>query len=609
MLLLCYYEGGSLLTNIRHVYLSQKIYILEYRYLVMERMSSPLSSIIPLLLNNHTTATKSNNNKVMKIPLGDIASALFNCIYEMHMLNYLFQDVKPDNFMLASANSSSSSSTKSSKKAASNNNKKNNGEKDIANRIRLLDFGLVERYSDISSSSHREDLYPTSSIVGTPTYVSCNVMGGHTPSRRDDLESLGYVICELILSLIGGNSAGGGGSVGGRKRKGATAATGANNNVLPWSNAKSDSELYQIKQQEMDKSKRSSSVLFQQLKRCGGGGGLDDIIGKYFDEVMSLEYAEKPNYDRLCDHLKKIVVTLSSSSSSLVGGGEVEDDGGGKVAAKKKSATTKGTAAAAASSPKKKPAAKKSASTAAATTTTATTTTSPRRNPSRRNKGKQPPPSSSESDSSVASENIENCKKQKVGTTTTRSRKKSSRTIATQTDDDMICIDTSSDEEVEVVEEEEGVQEMDWELVDNDDDNIAAPAAAAAAASTQKNAFLKLEVISGPQKGQEVSFGNDYPDTVVVGRDPDSASSRGLKDAAKLALTVSSSIHAKFVITSKKNLHSVRVTDMSSSSSSSSDEVTLVNGAVLASGKSRQAFVGDKITVGRSILQVKRATA
>lgn len=578
-------------------------------------MSSPLSSIIPLLLKNTTTntTTKASSNKVMKIPLGNIAAALFNCIYEMHMLNYLFQDVKPDNFMLASANTSSS---KSSKKAVPT---KKNGEKDIANRIRLLDFGLVERYSDISSSSHREDLYPTSSIVGTPTYVSCNVMGGHTPSRRDDLESLGYVICELILLLVGGDS-NGGGSGGGRKRKGAAAATGAaaaaaaaNNNVLPWSNAKSDKELYQIKQQEMDKSKRSSSVLFQQLKRCGGG--LDDIIGKYFDEVMSLEYAEKPNYDRLCDHLKKIVVTLSSSSLVGVGGGEVEDDGGGKVAAastKKKSATAKGTAAAAAavSSPKKKPATKKSASTAAAATTA--TATSPRRNPSRRNKGKQPPPSSSESDSSVASENIENCKKQKVGTTTTRTRKKSSRTIATQTDDDddMICIDTSSDEEVEVVEEEEGVQEMDWELVDNDDDdNIAAPAAAAAAASTQKNAFLKLEVISGPQKGQEVSFGNDYPDTVVVGRDPDSTSSRGLKDAAKLALTVSSSIHAKFVITSKKNLHSVRVTDMPSSSSSSSDEVTLVNGAVLASGKSRQAFIGDKITVGRSILQVKRATA
>ena len=104
-----------------------------------------------------------------------------------------------------------------------------------------------------------------------------------------------------------------------------------------------------------------------------------------------------------------------------------------------------------------------------------------------------------------------------------------------------------------------------------------------------------------------MSFGDDYPDTVVVGRDPGSSTAKALKDSAKLALTTDdrvSSVHAKFVITSKKNMHSVRVTDMSSSSS---DSATLVNGTKLASGKSRQAFVGDKITVGGSILQVKRA--
>ncbi len=40
-----------------------------------------------------------------------------------------------------------------------------------------------------------------------------------------------------------------------------------NLDVLPWSHAKSDKELYQIKQQEMDKSKRSKSALFSVKKR------------------------------------------------------------------------------------------------------------------------------------------------------------------------------------------------------------------------------------------------------------------------------------------------------------------------------------------------------
>lgn len=505
----------------------------------MERMAAPLSDIVPILLSNSKGSAKASSS--IKISLGDVATSLFNCIHAMHTQNYLFQDVKPDNFMLAKPTSNSNNNSRGKQASNKNNN--------VASRIRLIDFGLVERYSEMASTSHREDAFPGAQLVGTPTYASLNVMGGHTPSRRDDLEALGYVICEVILLLV--HSSGDGGGNGGRKRKG----KGGDEDVLPWSHAKSDDELFQIKQQEMDKSKRSKSTLFSELKAAGG---VDVQMSKYFNEVMNLEYAEKPDYDSLRGHLNKIVVTAAVSS------------GGGKAAA----ATAK--KAAAATSPKK-PAAAAAAAAAGK---------SPRRYPTRRTKEKE-----QSSQSSVSSdENVENCKKQKV----------SSRTIATQTDDEMICLlDESSEEEGNEVES------MEWEVLDNDDgNNVAVPAVAA---GRSKSAFLKLEVISGSQIGQEVSFGGDYPDTVVVGRDPSSSTAKALKDSAKLALTKDdsvSSVHAKFVITSKKNLHTVRVTDMSSSSS---DETTLVNGSRLASGKSRQAFVGDKITVGGSILQVKRA--
>lgn len=529
-------------------------------------MAAPLSEIVPILLNSSNSKTSSSKASSIKIPLGDVTTALFNCIHAMHTQNYLFQDVKPDNFMLA-ANSSSTTSNNRGKKKSSSSNSNNNNNKEVANRIRLIDFGLVERYSEMASTSHREDAYPSAQLVGTPTYASLNVMGGHTPSRRDDLEALGYVICELILLLVrsssGGGSGGGSGS-GGRKRKGKSGDDEDEGDVLPWSHAKSDKELYQIKQEEMNKSKRSKSSLFNELK--GAGEGVVDVqMAKYFNEVMNLEYAEKPDYDSLRGHLSKIVVTIAGG-------------------AKKVAATRGGAKKAAAASPKKP---------AAAAAATAAPGKSPRRYPSRRTKEKE----QSSSQSSVSSnENVENCKKQKV----------SSRTIATQTDDnddEMICLldDDSSENEVE---------DMDWELLDNDGNNtnVANNVPAVAAAGRTKSAFLKLEVISGSQKGQEVSFGDDYPDAVVVGRDPGSSTAKALKDSAKLALTMDdnvSSVHAKFVITSKKNMHSVRVTDMSSSSSS--DSATLVNGMKLASGKSRQAFVGDKITVGGSILQVKRA--
>ena len=409
-------------------------------------MAAPLSEIVPILLSNSSN-TSTSSTKATKIPLGDVTTALFNCIHAMHTQNYLFQDVKPDNFMLA-AHSSSSSTTNSNsrgkKKSSSNNsNNNNNSNKEVANRIRLIDFGLVERYSEMASTSHREDAYPNAQLVGTPTYASLNVMGGHTPSRRDDLEALGYVICELILLLVRSGNSGGGSGSGGRKRKG---KGGGDNeeDVLPWSHAKSDKELYQIKQEEMNKSKRSKSTLFNELK--GAGEGVVDVqMSKYFNEVMNLEYAEKPDYDSLRGHLSKIVVVTIASTSS---------DGA------KKAAATRGVAKKAAASPKKPAAA------------AAAPGKSPRRYPSRRTKEKE----QSSSQSSVSSdENIENCKKQKV----------SSRTIATQTDnndDEMICLldDDSSENEVE---------DMDWEVLDNDGNNSNVANVPAVAAGRSKSAF------------------------------------------------------------------------------------------------------------------------
>jgi pSer/pThr/pTyr-binding forkhead associated (FHA) protein len=53
-------------------------------------------------------------------------------------------------------------------------------------------------------------------------------------------------------------------------------------------------------------------------------------------------------------------------------------------------------------------------------------------------------------------------------------------------------------------------------------------------------------------------------------------------------------------LTSKKTVHSIKVTDMSSTNG------TFVNGTLLNKGKSRQVFPGDKIKVGDSVFEIKR---
>ncbi|KAL9189101.1 hypothetical protein ACHAXT_011591 [Thalassiosira profunda] len=499
----------------------------KFRFLVMERMAAPLSEAVPLLLDAH--------GKTGKIPLGDLAVAMLNCLEAMHAKNNLFVDVKSDNFMLAAPGSGSSSKGKGKK-----SNKKTC---EVGARVRLIDFGLVEKYSDMSSSSHREDAHPAAPLVGTPDYASLNVMAGHTVSRRDDLEALGYVIAELILMLGGG---GGGSTKRGKKKK--------DTNVLPWSHAASDEELKRIKAREMDRGKRHQSQLYAGLKAVGA----DTAMGNYFSAVLALGYAEKPDYDTLRCYLKKLVVSVSGSTS------------GG---AKKKAGSA---------SPKKKAAAK-----------------SPAQRRSARRKHDDEEEDSSDESVEILDENIENRKrsgkkpkvsvaKESAPRRPARGKKAKSRTIGTQTPPDademeVIELDSSSDEED---------AEMDWEAVGSDGE---------AHPSTDKG-ILKLVVSTGPHRGVEVPFGGDHPATVLVGHD---AGSRAMKDACRLALPDDDAAEgalAKVVLASKGSLHSARVTDMSSS-----DEAVFVKGSVLAKGKSRQAFVGDTIKLGDTLLHIRKA--
>jgi serine/threonine protein kinase len=474
----------------------------------MERMTAPLSEVVPILFESHGKA-----RGVAKIPFGEVPVAMLDCIRAMHENGNLFIDVKPENFMLGSA--SADSSAKRCKKES------------VGQRVRLIDFGLVERFGDMSSSKHRLDAFPDATLIGTPTYASLNIMSGHTPSRRDDLEALGYVVSELILMLASAG-AGTSGSAGRRKKNDA--------DVLPWSHAASDHELRQIKSREMDVSKRSTSKLFAGLKSAGA----DIIMGNYFSTVRGLAYTEAPDYDSIRCDLKKLVVTTE----------------GAKEASR-------------ASSPPK-----------------------PKKSPARKMSARRKHEDEDSDDSvEVVDENTINRKssgkiqkvsaaKESVAARTTRNVSKS-REIGTQTDE----IGDDSDS-------------MDWETINTikstarDGSNVAA---------ANYSGVLKLCVTEGPHAGHEISFGGDHPGTVCVGKDP---ASRAMKDVIKFAVSKdesASSVHAKFAINSKSNVHSVRVTDMASSSG------TFVNGSCLPSGKSRQAFVGDKIKIGGSLFEIRKA--
>ena len=60
----------------------------------------------------------------------------------------------------------------------------------------VIDLGLVKKYRDVKNNKHipyREG----NSLTGTARYASLNTHAGRELSRRDNLESIGYILINL----------------------------------------------------------------------------------------------------------------------------------------------------------------------------------------------------------------------------------------------------------------------------------------------------------------------------------------------------------------------------------------------------------------------------
>jgi serine/threonine protein kinase len=153
-----------------------------------------------------------------------IGIQLLYLLKAIHDKGLVHRDIKPDNFLL--------------------------GLNDDCHKLFLIDFGLCKTF--LQDNKHIE-MKRTSSLIGSMTFASINAHQYTELSRRDDLESLGYMLVYFVLGQ------------------------------LPW--------------REIDFSGGDVDEIIKYKTEILDRTDVPCVLREYMTYVRNLEFKEKPNYE------------------------------------------------------------------------------------------------------------------------------------------------------------------------------------------------------------------------------------------------------------------------------------------------------------------------
>ena len=213
------------------------LYTEQDKILIMDLLGANLETIMNKLPNKTFTIKSS----LM------IMTQCIQRLKDLHEKGIIHRDMKPENFVI--------------------------GKKNKESTIYLIDFGLSKKF--LNDNHVHIPMKTGRSAIGTVKYISMNTHQGIEQSRRDDLESLFYIIIYFIKGK------------------------------LPWEGIKSKTKT--------EKYKKIFEVKKQSIENNGLCGDLIcefNIILKY---IINLEFTEKPDYNKI---LKLIEIIMEKYNCS-----------------------------------------------------------------------------------------------------------------------------------------------------------------------------------------------------------------------------------------------------------------------------------------------------
>ena len=208
----------------------------DYNVLIMDRLGKSIEDVLQ----------EQGGSLSIEVTLA-IAIKLIEALRHIHDRGIVHRDLKPQNMML----SNDSTST----------------------QIFIIDYGLSKRYKD-PVTGHIPYQCNKKGLTGTPRYTSVSSHMGAEQSRRDDLESLVYILCYL--------------------------RTGS----LPWQGTKG-----KTKQEKYDNIKRKK----QNISDRRLGQGFPPAFVEFIRIIRNLNFEERPPYSRL----KKLLLTAAEENVAL----------------------------------------------------------------------------------------------------------------------------------------------------------------------------------------------------------------------------------------------------------------------------------------------------